>query len=80
MGGEVAEFRAGGLGNIKTRHRDSFDVSAGRIRLTSSWREYGIYVIDADLSSVMTPFCVLFHREDNPGPTLIYVDDIQYEA
>ena len=80
VGGEVAEFRAGGLGNIKTRHRDSFDVSAGRIRLTSSWREYGIYVIDADLSSVMTPFCVLFHREDNPGHTIIYVDDIQYEA
>src|SRR5262245_64633272 len=32
-GGEVAEFRAGGLGNVKTRHRDSFDVSAGKIKL-----------------------------------------------
>ena len=29
-GGEVAEFRAGGLGNVKTRHRDSLDVTAGK--------------------------------------------------
>jgi hypothetical protein len=77
-GGEVAEFRAGGLGNVKTRYRESFDVSAGKIRLTPSWSEYTIYVMDADLSSVMTPFCVLFHREDNAEHTVIYVDDIQY--
>lgn len=79
-GGEVAEFRAGGLGNVKTRYRETFDVSTGKIRLTSSWREYSIYVMDADLSSVMTPFCVLFHREDNPEHTVVYVDDIQYEG
>jgi hypothetical protein len=77
-GGEVAEFRAGGLGNVKTRYQESFDVSAGKIRLTPSWSEYAIYVMDADLSSVMTPFCVLFHREDNAEHTVIYVDDIQY--
>jgi hypothetical protein len=77
-GGEVAEFRAGGLGNVKTRYQESFDVSAGKIRLTPSWNEYAIYVMDADLSSVMTPFCVMFHREDNAEHTVIYVDDIQY--
>jgi hypothetical protein len=77
-GGEVAEFRAGGLGNIKTRYRESFDVSAGKIRLKPSWNDYAIYVMDADLSSVMTPFCVLFHREDNPEHTVVYVDDIHY--
>lgn len=77
-GGEVAEFRAGGLGNVKTRYQESFDVSAGKIRLGNTWSEYTIYVMDADLSSVMTPFCVLFHREDNPEHTVVYVDDIQY--
>jgi hypothetical protein len=77
-GGEVVEFRAGGLGNVKTRYRDSFDVTAGRIRLTSSWKEYAIFVNDVDLSSVMTPFCALLHREDNPAETVIYLDDIQY--
>jgi len=78
VGGEVAEFRAGGLGNVKTRYRDSFDVTAGKIRLTPSWSEYTIYVSDADLSSVMTPFCVLFHREDNAEHTIVYLDDIRY--
>lgn len=79
-GGEVVEFRAGGLGNVKTRYRDSFDVTAGRVRLTQSWHEYGIYVSNSDLSSVMTPFCALIHREDNPGATVIYLDDIEYHG
>jgi hypothetical protein len=80
VGGESVEFRAGGLGDVKTRYRDSFDLSAGRLRLTTAWKEYGIYVTNADLSSVMTPFCVLLHREDNPGEAVIYVDDIEYRG
>jgi hypothetical protein len=77
-GGEVAEFRAGGLGNVKTRYQETFDVTAGKIRLTPTWAQYAIYVKDADLSSVMTPFCALFHREDNPEHAIVYLDDIQY--
>jgi hypothetical protein len=79
-GGEVAEFRAGGLGHIKTRYRDSFDVTAGKLTMTPRYSEYSIYVSDADLSSVMTVFCVLFHREDNDDKAVIYVDDIQYRG
>lgn len=79
-GGEVAEFRAGGLGTIKTRHRDSFDVSAGKIKLGTSWKEYSIFVKDKDLSSVMTPFCVLMYREDNAEGAVVYVDDIEYKG
>src|SRR5688572_22686359 len=78
QGGELVEFRAGGLGSIKTRYRDSFDVTAGKVRLTTSWAEYVIYVSDADLSSVITPFCALLHREDHPGEASIYLDDIRY--
>jgi hypothetical protein len=77
-GGEVVEFRAGGMGNVKTRYQDSFDVTAGKLRLTSTWAEYGIYVSNADLSSVLTPFCAGFHREDNTEHTVVYLDDIQY--
>jgi hypothetical protein len=79
-GGEVAEFRAGGLGNVKTRHRDSFDVSAGKIKLGPGWHDYTIFVQDADLSSVMTPFCVLLYREDNADGAIVYVDDIEYRG
>lgn len=80
VGGEAVEFRAGGLGDVKTRYRDSFDVSAGRLRLTPAWKEYSLYITNADLSSVMTPFCLLLHREDNPGEAVIYVDDIAYRG
>jgi hypothetical protein len=79
-GGEVAEFRAGGLGNVKTRYRDSFDVSAGKIKLGTSWKEYTIFIQDADLSSVMTPFCVLMYREDNPQDAVVFVDDMEYRG
>jgi hypothetical protein len=79
-GGETAEFRAGGLGDLKTRHRDSFDVTAGKIKLNANWNEYSIYVNDVDLSSVMTVFCVLLHREDNAEGAVIYLDDIQYRG
>jgi len=79
-GGEVAEFRAGGLGNVKTRPRDSFDVSAGKIKLGAGWHDYSIFVKDADLSSVMTPFCVLMYREDNAQDAVVYVDDIEYRG
>ena len=79
-GGEVAEFRAGGLGNVKTRHRDSLDVSTGKIKLGAGWHDYSIFVKDADLSSVMTPFCVLMYREDNAQDAVVYVDDIEYRG
>jgi hypothetical protein len=80
VGGEVVEFRAGGMGNVKTRYQDTFDVTAGKIRLTPNWAEYGIYVSNADLSSVITPFCAGFHREDNAEHTVVYLDDIQYRG
>lgn len=79
-GGEIVEFRAGGLGNVKTRYRETLDVTAGKLKLSPSWTEYSIYVSNADLSSVMTPFCALFHQEDNPAKTVIYLDDIQYRS
>lgn len=79
-GGEVAEFRAGGMGNVKTRYSDSFDVTAGKIKLGTTWTEHTIYVMDADLSSVMTVFCALFYREDNADGAQIYIDDIQYSG
>jgi hypothetical protein len=79
-GGEVVEFRAGGLGHVKTRYMDSFDVTAGKLKLTPEWKEYIIYVSDANLASVMTPFCALFYEEDNPNGASIWLDDIQYRG
>ena len=72
--------RDGFLGNVKTRYRETFDVTAGKLKLGTNWTEYSLYVSNADLSSVMTPFCALFHQEDNPEKAVIYVDDIQYRG
>ncbi|MET0410522.1 MAG: hypothetical protein ABW217_04475 [Polyangiaceae bacterium] len=77
-GGEVVEFRAGGLGNVKTRYQDSFDVSLGKVKLKSEWAEYSLFLNDADLSSVITPFCVIIEIGPNPDGALVYVDDIVY--
>jgi hypothetical protein len=77
-GGEVIEFRAGGLGNVKTRYQDSFDVSLGSVRLKPEWAEYSLFLNDADLSSVITPFCVVIEVGPNPDGALVFVDDIVY--
>jgi hypothetical protein len=77
-GGEVVEFRAGGLGNVKTRYQDSFDVSLGKVKLKTEWAEYSLFLNDADLSSVITPFCVIIEVGPNPDGALVYVDDITY--
>lgn len=77
-GGEVVEFRAGGLGNIKTRYQDSFDVSLGKVKLKNEWAEYSLFLNDADLSSVITLFCAVIEVGPNPDGALVYVDDIVY--
>ena len=79
-GGEIVEFRAGGIGSFKTRYRDSFDVTAGKIKLSNEWTEHSLYVSNEDLSSVITPFCALFHRVDNPKGATVFLDDIQYRG
>jgi hypothetical protein len=78
-GGEVVEFKAGGINAPGKIYRDSFDVSTGRIVLEKEWKQYTIDLEDEDLSSVIGGFCWVAARSSNPEGLTFYIDDVYYD-
>jgi hypothetical protein len=80
LGGEVVEFKVGGIDDAKRRYRDSLAVTLGRVALTKEWKQYAIDITKADLSSVIGGFCWVASGDYNQGRTItFYLDDIVME-
>jgi hypothetical protein len=77
-GGEVVEFKAGGINSPGKMYRDSFDVSTGRIALEKEWKQYTIDLENEDLSSVIGGFCWVASTTANPEGLTFFLDDIYY--
>jgi hypothetical protein len=77
-GGEIVEFKAGGV--TGKRYNDSFEVGIGSVALTAAWRQYVIELRGTDLSSVIGGFAWVATAASNPGGLTFYLDDIRYEA
>lgn len=56
-GGEIVEFKAGGINSPGKRYRDSFAATIGRQALSREWKHYEIDLSNADLSSTIGGFC-----------------------
>lgn len=78
-GGEVVEFKAGGIRDSRKRYQDSFEVSIGRVTLTNEWRRYEIPLVGQDLSNVIGAFAWVATGSANPNGLIFYLDDIRYE-
>jgi hypothetical protein len=78
-GGEVVEFRAGGILNPERPYRDSFERSIGFITLTDRWQRYEINLSAEDTSHVIGAFAWIATRDHNPEGLTFYLDDIHYE-
>lgn len=78
-GGEVVEFKAGGIRNKKKEHKDSFAVSTGKLTLEKDWKHYEIKLQGKNLSSVIGVFCWVASGTSNPKGLTFYLDDIRYE-
>ena len=78
-GGEVVEFKAGGISDDKKQHKDSFEVSTGKVPLEKDWKRYEIKLDGKNLSSVIGVFCWVASGASNPEGLTFYLDDIQYE-
>lgn len=78
-GGELVEFKAGGIYNVESPYKDSFEVSIGVIKLTSKWEKYEIDLSKSDLSSVIGAFACSVAKSGNPNGLTFYLDDIQCE-
>jgi hypothetical protein len=79
IGGELVEFKAGGINNCNNggTYHDSFETKAKRITLDSAWKEYTIDLKGKDLKSVIGGFCW-----STPAPAsqmIFYIDDVYYK-
>ena len=77
-GGEIVEFKAGGISDPSKPYRDSFEV-ARRIRLTNNWVRYEMTLSGQDLSNVIGAFAWVASKDANPDGLTFYIDNITYE-
>ena len=65
-GGEIVEFKSGGISG--GRYRDSYEASLGKVILKATWTQYRIDLSGSDLSSVIGAFAWLVASADNERP------------
>lgn len=79
-GGELVEFKVGGLGGDgEQAFRDSVDRSSGGIRLEAEWKRYEIDLSGQDLSSVIGGFAWIVQASANVEPVVFYIDNVSFE-
>jgi hypothetical protein len=78
-GGEIVEFKAGGIIASGGKYRDSFEISLGKVVLPNEWKKYGIDLSDQNLSNVIGAFAWVVSRSSNPEGLTFYLDNIRYE-
>lgn len=82
VGGEIVEFKAGGVNTPGKPHKDSFTANyrPKKLRLTSDWKEYTISLANRGLSSVIGGFCWSANDSGNPNGLTFFLDDAQFEG
>jgi len=78
-GGEVVEFKAGGIDAPGKQYKDSFEYSMGTIKLEREWTRYEMDLSGEDLSLVIGGFCWVATVRSNPNGLTFYIDSISYE-
>lgn len=78
-GGEIVEFKSGGISSPGKKYKDSFEATLGSIALTREWKRYEIDLRGKDLSSVIGGFAWVATGEANPGGLIFYLDAMHLE-
>lgn len=80
LGGEVVEFKVGGIDGPNRKYRDSLAVTTGRVTLTNKWTQYTVNLSNTKLSSLIGGFCWVASADYNTNSTItFYLDDITME-
>jgi exo-beta-1,3-glucanase (GH17 family) len=81
-GGEVVEFKVGGMGTDQDKYRDTIRParSTGPLILTAEWQPVTINLTGADRSRVIGGFTWVASRCQNHEATTFFVDDIRFHA
>ena len=78
-GGEIVEFKSGGIAGGGKKHKDSYEVTLGSVALTKDWKQYEISRKGKDLSVVIGAFAWVATADANPGGLTFYLDDMRFE-
>jgi hypothetical protein len=76
-GGEIVEFKAGGVSGKACQ--DSFEASLGRVALTTKWQRYEIPLRRSAASILPIVGVFAFVVDATPGGLSFYLDKIRYE-
>jgi hypothetical protein len=78
-GGEIVEFKSGGIAAGGKRYKDTYEVTLGSVALTKDWKQYEISLKGRDLSNVIGAFAWVATADANPGGLTFYLDDMRFE-
>lgn len=77
-GGEIVEFKVGGINAEDKRHSDTFEYSMGTVTLETEWQQYEIAMENFDRSCVIGAFAWVVTASNNPNGVTFYLDDIVF--
>lgn len=83
-GGEIVEFKAGGIMEKPVKagpgwRPDSFEVTLGSVALSKQWKQYEIPLAGPSLKNVVGAFAWVATADANPRGLTFYIDAIRYE-
>jgi hypothetical protein len=78
-GGEVVEFKAGGINVPEKKYQDSFEKVLDTKKLTTDWQQFEIDLNGADTSSVIGAFAWTATKNANPQGLTFYLDGICFQ-
>lgn len=76
-GGEIVEFKSGGIRG--KRNQDSYEVSLGKVELSTAWRPFVIDLSKQDLRSVIGAFAWVAAAAGNRPPVIVYIADLRVQ-
>jgi hypothetical protein len=74
-GGELVEFKVGGIKNDSIQYASS----TGPLMLTNNWKNYVIDLSNKNRSNIIGGFCWVAYSNQNRQGCTFYLNDIRYE-
>jgi len=78
-GGEIVEFKSGGISASGKKYKDSYEATLGSVGLTKDWKRYEISLAGKNLASVIGGFAWVATADANPGGLTFYLDNVRFE-
>lgn len=79
QGGEILEFKVGGIKDHEKAFPDSANLTLSKQVLTREWKRYEIDLRGQNLSNIVLGFVWISTAESNPRPISFYLGGVKFE-